>query len=147
MRPLPPQRYNIHIHTLVQSNPIQSSPNQLTPPSPPSITLARSTRTVRRHTVSPIRITLPNNHTPILRLDQILVLHRLARGQTNADKPQRIAASVLGGAESHSLCSVPVSECRDAADDVDRLAEVGRAAFVEGHGCEGRGRARAGAGG
>jgi hypothetical protein len=147
MRPLPPQRYNIHIHTLVQSNPIQSNPNQLTPPSPPSITLARSTRTVRRHTVSPIRITLPNNHTPILRLDQILVLHRLARGQTNADKPQRIAASVLGGAESHSLCSVPAPECRDAADDVDRLAEVGRAAFVEGHGCEGRGRARTGAGG
>jgi hypothetical protein len=132
-------------HQHQRPRPTQPQPTPWILLSPPSITLARSPRTVSRHTITPIRITLPPNNPPILPLDQILVLDRLPRRQTHAHKPKRVAAGVLGSAESYSFRHVPTPERRDAADNVDCLAEGCGAAFVEGYGCEGWGRC-AGAG-
>jgi hypothetical protein len=93
--------------------------------------LSRSTSTVARDSVRPVRVALIRSDATVLVLDQILVGENCSSGKVDSSGPQRVRAGVLGSAQSDSRVRVPATQLRDAAGDVHSLAEVGRATLVE----------------
>jgi hypothetical protein len=99
--------------------------------SPPSIRLCCSASTVARNSVRSVRIALPRSNATVLVLDQVLVREARSGREVNGGEPERVVAGVLCGTESNGVVGVKAAKLRDAARDVDGLAKVGGAAFVE----------------
>jgi hypothetical protein len=133
---------NNHCRFLLRARDASCSLQTRAAPLSPTIILCSSTSTVAVNSITTVGVTLPN-HTSILSLLEILVTETASSSKVECDTPLRVGAGVSRSRQCDCVCGIPVSECGDAAGDVDGFPISGGLLLVEGYGDGGGGCAGA----